>query len=144
MMIADPSILDKNRRLVVHGAPILILVIGLFLLIHAEQLFAVPALENQSLVVGEVLEKIQIDSMTIGVQPEQKLWRFKLRVVSVESVAGLENLLRGQEGKIIEVFSNEVNAPADANRRITVRISFHGDERAGRYWIIGTNEMNAK
>ena len=78
----------------------------------------------------------------LGIQPAQKLWRFRLRVVTVESVAGIENFLRGQEGKTIEVYSNEVNAPAETSQRVTVRLRTTGDERATRSWIVGTIVAN--
>jgi hypothetical protein len=143
-MFAHHSVLAENNKMVFRCAPILFLLIGSLLLIHASESLAVPALDNESLVVAVVLEKTLIDSSTIGIDPAQRLWRMKLRIVSVESVAGAEDVLRGQEGKIIEVFSNEVNAPAGASSRIKARISFHGDERGGRYWIIGTNETKSK
>jgi len=143
-MYARHSLSAEIYKTDCRRSAILFLLIVSLLVIHATQTQAVPALDNQSVVVGDVLERTLIDSLTVGIQPAQKLWRFKLRVVSVESVAGAENVLRGHEGKVIEVFSNEVNAPADANHRIKARISFHGDERAGRYWIIGANEMNSK
>jgi hypothetical protein len=90
------------------------------------------------------LERTIVDASALGIEPAQQLWRFRLRVVSVESVAGAENFLRGQEGKTIEVYSNEVNAPAATEKRVTVRIRFQGDERVGRYWIIGNSEMKSK
>ena len=105
---------------------------------------AVPALENESIVVAEVLERMIIDASALGIQPAQRLWRLRLRVVNVESVAGSENFLRGQEGKTIEVYSNEVNAPAETAKRVKVRIRFQGDERVGRYWIVGTIETDLK
>lgn len=105
---------------------------------------AVPAVENESVVVAEVLERMIVDASALGVQPEQKLWRFRLRIVNVESVAGNENFLRGQEGKTIEVYSNEVNAPVGTVKRVTVRIRFQGDERVGRYWIVETIDTKLK
>ena len=63
-------------------------------------------------------------------------------MVTVESVAGIENFLRGQEGKTIEVYSNEVNAPAETSQRVTVRLRATGDERATRSWFVGTIEAN--
>jgi len=105
---------------------------------------AVPAMENESVVVAEVLERTMVDASAQEIQPEQKLWRFRLRVVNVESVAGNENFLRGQEGKTIEVYSNEVNAPAGTVKRVTMRIRFQGDERVGRYWIVETMDTKLK
>lgn len=98
--------------------------------------WAVPALENESLVVAEVLDRSLIDAAEIAIQPAQKLWRFRLRLISVEDVAGSENFLRGQQGQTIEVYSNQVNAPREMAKRVTVRIRFQGDERVGRYWIV--------
>ena len=113
-------------------------------LIRLQPALAVPALENESVVVAEVLERTIVDASALGIEPAQKLWRFRLRVLSVESVAGSENFLPGQEGKTIEVYSNEANAPAGEATRVTVRIRFQGDERVGRYWIVGTIESKLK
>lgn len=99
--------------------------------------WAVPAMENESLVVAEVLDRSLIDAAELAIQPAQKLWRFRLRVISVEDVAGSENFLRGQQGQTIEVYSNLANAPAAAEKLVSWRIRFQGDERSGRYWLIG-------
>jgi len=143
-MYARHSLSGEISKTDCRRSAILFLLIVSLLVIHATQTQAVPALDNQSVVVGDVLERTLIDSLTVGIQPSQKLWRFKLRLVSAKSIPGAENVLQGQEGKVIEVYSNEVNAPAGRNGRISVRISFHGDERGGRYWIIGTNETKSK
>lgn len=134
----------KNHR---RGARKRFIFAALIVFLHVIRLqpvLAVPALENESVVVAEVLARTIVDASTLGIQPEQKLWRFRLRVVSVESVAGADNFLRGQEGKTIEVYSNEVNAPAGTVKQVTVRIRFQGDERVGRYWIVGTIETKLK
>jgi len=142
MSVHYPSSAKNKRAARMHFIlAVLIASLPLFCLRPA---LAVPALENESVVAGEVLEKELIDASTLGIQPDQKLWRFRLRIVNVESVAGSENFLGGQEGKTIEVYSNEVNAPAGTERRITVRIRFQGDERVGRYWIIGNSETKSK
>jgi hypothetical protein len=112
--------------------------------IRLQPALAVPAPENESVVVAEVLERTIVDASVLGIEPAQKLWRFKLRLVSVESAAGAENFLDGQAGQTIEVYSNEVNAPAATAKRVTVRIRFQGDERAGRYWIVETIDTRLK
>src|SRR5262245_31083496 len=106
--------------------------------------FAVPALDNESIVVVEVLQRTLIDATDIEVQPAQKLWRFRVRLAKVVDVAGKENFLRGQNGQTIEIYSNQVNALATNRKLITWRIRFEGDERNGRYWLIETIESKAK
>jgi hypothetical protein len=69
----------------------------------ASLLHAVPAVPNESLVVGEVLEKNLIDSSALGIEPQQMLLHLKLHIIKVEDVEGTEDFLRGQEGKTIEV-----------------------------------------
>ena len=120
-----------------------VMLVALPHIIHPMPALAVPAVENESVVVGEVLAKDIVDSSALNIQPHQMLLRLKLRIVSVESVAGAENFLRGQEGRTIEVFSNEVNLPAEAEKLLKLRIRYHGDERVGRYWIVGTIETKS-
>ena len=96
----------------------------------------VPALGNESVVSGNVLERSPIDSASLGIQPQQTLWHFKLLITKVEKVEHSDNFVK--EGRIIEVYSNEVNAPKGTEKSVTVRISFRGDEMSGRYWIVGS------
>ena len=110
----------------------------------ASLLHAVPAVPNESLIVGEVLEKNLIASSTLGIEPQQTLLYLKLRVITVEGVEGRENFLRGQEGTTIEVYSKELDAPVVATQSIKARVTFRGDERMGRYWMIGSPEIKSK
>ena len=139
MFVPDPIAVKSHCRVTVNQFFIVLLIASLPLL-FLQPALAVPALENECIVVAEVLERSSVDASALGIQPAQKLWRFRLRVVKVESVAGSENFLRGQEGKTIEVYSNEINAPAERAKRVTARIRFQGDERVGRYWIVGNVE----
>lgn len=143
-MSARHLLLFGNYRRGLSGIVTLVALVGLVHMIQPAPALAVPALENESVVVGEVLARDIVDSSTLKIQPQQRLVRLKLRIVSVESVAGVDNVLGGQEGKTVEVYSNEVNAPARAEKRVKLRISFHGDERMGRYWIVGTGETKSK
>jgi hypothetical protein len=96
----------------------------------------VPAAPNENWVVGEVLEATLVDSLTLNIQPQQNLFKFKLHVLTVEAIPGAENGLRGYEGKTIEVLSRE---PLDKGQRVKARVAFQGDERSGRLWILETS-----
>ena len=143
-MSARHLLLFGNDRRRLSGMVTLVALVGLLHMIEPLAALAVPASENESVVVGEVLARDIVDSSTLKIQPPQRLVRLKLLIVSVESVAGADNVLGGQEGKTVEVYSNEVNAPAGAEKRVKLRISFHGDQRMGRYWIVGTSGTKSK
>lgn len=99
-----------------------------------------PALGDEALVMGDVIERQAIDSASIGVAPAQRLWRFKLHVVSLGE-SPREDI---KAGEIIEVYSNEVNAPAAADKRVVVRIGFLGEPTNGRFWIVGLVEPSSR
>ena len=113
-------------------------------IVSASLLHAVPAAPNESLIVGEVLEKNLIDASVLGIEPRQPLLYWKLRIITVENVQGRENFLRGQEGKTIEVYSKELDSPVVPSQSIETRITFRGDEKMGRYWMIGSPEVKSK
>ena len=130
---------NRGRRLAHASITALCLVV-----VSASSLHAVPAAPNESLVVGEVLEKNLIDASALGIEPRQPLLYWKLRIITVENVQGRENFLRGQEGKTIEVYSKELNTPVVPTQSIETRITFRGDEKMGRYWMIGSPEVKSK
>ena len=130
---------NRGRRLADASITALCLVV-----VSALSLHAVPAAPNESVVVGEVLEKNLIDTSVLGIEPRQPLLYWKLRIITVENVQGRENFLRGQEGKTIEVYSKELNTPVIPTQSIETRITFRGDEKMGRYWMIGSPEVKSK
>jgi hypothetical protein len=106
-----------------------------------KQVQAVPAAPNESLVHAEVIEVTAIDSLTLGISPQRTLFRVKLRLIKVESVEGMRNFLQGAEDKTIEVYATDIAVPLKrVGKAIKSRISFRGDERSGRYWIVGAVE----
>jgi hypothetical protein len=116
----------------------------LWIVTGASLLHAVPVVPNESLVVGEVLEKSLVDSSALGIEPQQTLLHLKLRIITVEGVEGKENFLQGQEGKTIEVYAKELDSPVVATNSIEARITFRGDERMGRYWLVGGAKLKSK
>jgi len=125
-------------------APIAVLCVSILALVSASSLHAVPAAPNESLVVGEVLEKNLIDASVLGIEPQQPLLYWKLRIITVKDVQGSENFLRAQEGKTIEVYSKELDTPVVPTQSIETRVTFRGDGRMGRYWMIGRPEVKTK
>ena len=99
---------------------------------------AAPTAPNESLVHGEILEVDAIDSLTLDIRPQRTLFRVKLRLIKVDAVEDRSNFLPGAEGKTIETYAT--SPPPVVGKTVQGRISFRGDERSGRYWIIGSLE----
>ncbi|MBM4262275.1 MAG: hypothetical protein FJ145_12715 [Deltaproteobacteria bacterium] len=98
---------------------------------------AVPMAPNESWVVAAVVAIAVVDSSTLDIQPQQKLFRYQLRITNVEAVPGADNVLRGYEGRTIEALTREpLGSDAVKGQKVKVRISFQGDERRGHYWIL--------
>jgi hypothetical protein len=109
--------------------------------VSLKQVQAVPAAPNQSLVHAEVIEATAIDSSTLGISPQRTLFRVKLRLIKVKPVEGLRNFLQGAEDKTIEVYATDALPVELVGKAIKSRIGFRGDERSGRYWIVGAVEL---
>ena len=108
-------------------------------------LLAVPAIPNESLVTAEVVEHDTVDSTTLKIEPKQALHRWKLRIIKIETVQQKANFLAGDEGKSIEALSKEAPAVSGlVGKTIKARISFRGDEKNGRYWLVGFPETDLK
>lgn len=114
----------RNRGTAVGRRFIVAVLIASVAIAVTRPAFAVPTLE--SAIVAEVLERRAVDASALGIQPAQRLWRFRLRVVGVESVAGIVNSLRGQKGKTLEAYGNEVSAPAAIARGLAPKSSGPG------------------
>ena len=103
---------------------------------------AVPQAPNESWIVGEVVDIERLDSLTLNIQPQQNLFRYKLLIVTIEAIPGAENGLRGDAGKTIEALSRDgLGTGAVKGKLVRVRIAYQGDERSGRYWILESAAM---
>ena len=108
-------------------------------------LLAVSVLPNESLVTAEVLEQDIVDSTTLKIEPKQALYRWKLRLIKIEAVQRMANFLAGDEGRSIEALSKEAPSVSGlVGKTIKARVSFRGDEKNGRYWLVGFPEANFK
>jgi hypothetical protein len=108
-------------------------------------LLAVPALPNESLITAEVVEQDIVDSTALKIEPKQTLYHWKLRLIKIAAVKKMANFLAGNEGKSIEALSKEAPAASGlVGKTIKARISFRGDEKNGRYWLLGFPETDIK
>ncbi|MGE5306682.1 MAG: hypothetical protein ACM3TN_25535 [Alphaproteobacteria bacterium] len=116
-----------------------------FVFFATAPLLAVPALPNESLVTAEVMEQDIVDSTTLKIEPKQALCLLKLRLIKIEAVQKKANFLAGYEGKSIEALSREAPAISGlAGKTIKAHVSFRGDEKSGRYWLVGLPETDIK
>jgi hypothetical protein len=113
-----------------------------FVFVGIAPLLAVPAIPNESLVSAEVVEQNSVDSATLNIEPKQALYRWKLRIIKIDTVPRMANILEGHEGKSIEVLSKEAPSVSGlVGKTIKARVSFRGDEKNGRYWLVGIPEV---
>ena len=130
---------DLSRRR--FGLLRMSVVLSLALHLVSGEARAVPAVPNESLVYGEILEVDVIDSTSLDIRPKRKLWRLKLRLIKVDGIEGKNNFLRAAEDQTVEVYTaDDTKRSAAVGQKVKGRISFRGDERSGRYWIVGTLE----
>jgi hypothetical protein len=94
-----------------------------------------PAIPNEGLVIGEILELSLIDSSALGIRPAQMLARIRVRLISVQDVPSKSNFLTGKTGEVLEVYARDTVPAELVGRRIKGKIVFRGDERGGSYWI---------
>ena len=117
----------------------------LFSLFTIAPLLAAPVLPNESVVIAEVVEQGIVDSTALKIEPKQSLYHWKLRLIKIEAVQKRANFLAGYEGKSIEALSKEAPAASGlVGKTIKARVSFRGDEKNGRYWLVGFPEANLK
>lgn len=132
---------SRRYRLVLRFTAIVGLV-TFFVFLGIAPLFAVPVIPNESLLTAEVVEHDTVDSTTLKIEPRQPLYRWKLRIIKIEMVQKKANFLAGHEGKSIEVLSKEAPSVSDwVGKTIKARVSFRGDEKTGRYWLVGIPEV---
>jgi hypothetical protein len=124
---------EPNRH-VCAGVILISLLAALLLVRHLE---GAPPLPNETWVVGEVVEFDAIDSASLGIAPRRTLSQLKIKLIETSAVERMANFLLGAEGQTIEVMSTEVLAPAELlGRIIKVRVTFRGDQKAQRYWML--------
>lgn len=93
-----------------------------------------PAAPNASRVSGELLSLEIVDSSTLQIAPPQTLTRLRIRILSSQAVESEINPLHGQEGQVLEAYSQESVDPQLIGRMVTCIVKLNADERGGQYW----------
>lgn len=97
-----------------------------------------PAAPNQSTVTAEVVDAAVVDSSTLDIAPAQPLCLLTLRLLSIRAVEGFPDALHGRSGETIRALSRDVGLVGLKGRTVTASLSLRGDERSGRFWVVGT------
>ena len=100
-----------------------------------------PAVPNETLLVGEVLEVTAVDSSALNIEPPQALFRLRLRLVSARRVPPKASFLKAGPGEVVEVYSKQVVSPRLVGKLIIGRVTFRGDELGGRHWVLEMTEQ---
>jgi hypothetical protein len=94
----------------------------------------VTTVPNESWLHGRVLD----------IRPDPTSFRgegadWKLQVVAVEDVPGARNFARGRAGSVMDLFvpSLPPGVEVAVGDAIRARVSFQGDERSGRFVLVG-------
>jgi hypothetical protein len=116
---------------------LLFLLVFSFVVAGNSPVLGVPAAPNQTLLTAQVVEQEIVDSTILKIEPKQVLYRYKLRIIKTESFQESVDFLAGHEGGVIEVLSKEAPPIAGlVGKTIKARVSFRGDEKNGRYWLV--------
>lgn len=95
----------------------------------------VPVRPNASIVNGKVSGYSVQDPSLFGMQGTDPLYLLDIQIESTEDIPGELNFMQSKIGLIIKAYSS-TKLPADVyGQRISARITYHGDERGGKYWL---------
>lgn len=101
----------------------------------APQAPSAPAAPNESVVTGRVTDAVIVESTSVGIDPAQPLCVLTLSVLSTKTSGNLLPAIRATE-KVVRVYSKDVELTRLRETTITAAITFRGDERSGRLWLV--------
>jgi hypothetical protein len=107
----------------------------LFIFMTADKSCAVPAIPNESVVIGVVKEYAIVSSILMNIQPEQTIYRMTIHIESSQGLDNSPNFLKDKEGKDVQLFSKERISPELFGKRLKAKVTYQGDERGGLFWI---------
>ncbi len=96
-----------------------------------------PAAPNQGSLIGNVRCVWQVQASSLNIQPEMPIFIAEVEIVETKDVQGFLNPLAGQEGQTITIFSTATIPPDAPGRVVEALVTFRGDERGAKYWIVG-------
>ncbi len=99
----------------------------------------VPVRPNASIINGKVLGYSVQNASLVGMQGTDPRYLLDIQIESSEDIPGEFNFIKNSTGSIIKAYST-ISLPADAyGCSISARITYHGDEHGGKYWLSDTH-----
>ena len=96
---------------------------------------SVPAIHNESIVTGKVLAYSVLSSSLVDIKPVMVLYRLQILVETSEEVKDMRSFTKDKMNKLLTVYSKQELSAALFNKVISVRVTYQGDEKGGKYWI---------
>jgi hypothetical protein len=96
---------------------------------------SVPAIHNESIVTGKVLAYSVLSSSLVDIKPVMFLYRLQILVETSEEVKGMRSFTKDKMNKLLTVYSKKELSAELFNTVISVRVTYQGDEKGGKFWI---------
>ena len=90
---------------------------------------------NEAFLKGIVLEYCVTSSSTLGIKPEQALYKVLVSIEETGAVKEFPGFLKGKEGQALTFYSRETMSTEFYGKRIKALVTYEGDEKGGFYWI---------
>ncbi|MEE8380308.1 MAG: hypothetical protein V3R78_00330 [Thermodesulfobacteriota bacterium] len=96
---------------------------------------SVPVIPNESIVTGKVLAYSVLSSSILDIQPVMTVYRLQILVGRSEEVKGMRNFTKDKVNKLLSVYSKKELSAELFSKVISVRVTYRGDEKGGKFWI---------
>ncbi len=96
---------------------------------------SVPAIHNESIVTGKVLAYSVLSSSLVDIKPVMVLYRLQILVETSEGVKDMRSFTKDKMNKLLTVYSKKELSAELFNTVISVRVTYQGDEKGGKFWI---------
>jgi hypothetical protein len=108
----------------------------LFTLLYCAGAFAVPAVPNEAVMTGTVIEYcITSSGGRTGPLLAQSIYKIFVKVDTGKSRGDAPNFLEGKEGRKIYFWSRNRIDPELFGKKIRAVVEYRGDERGGKFFI---------
>ena len=114
----------------------ILIILLLSVLTPIKTVLAVSAVPNQSVVIGKVVKCSITSSSVLNIEPDQKIYSITLNVESSEGVYQGTDFLDDNIGEYVRFFSKSDLSRNLFGRKVKAIVSFKGDERGGKFWIV--------
>ncbi len=96
---------------------------------------AVTVIPNASIVTGKVLGYSILSSSILDIKPVMPIYRLEVLVETSEEVKGMRNFTRDKVENLLSFYSKEKLSTELFSKVISVRVTYRGDEKGGKFWI---------